>query len=182
MNILDLIPGGSAAKVGIALVGLLLAFTGGVTVTTWHLNGKAAELEVAHGKALLKASNDAKDLFETQVDKLSGVANESKQTAFGARRDAVAAGVAAVAAGATAGQLRNLALDTYASLAACGATAAASSHAGAPPDLVLSDVLRRLGEDDAETKLRGAEAVASLDAAYITGLACQRSYSVIRGN
>ena len=47
--------------------------------------------------------------------------------------------------------------------------------------MVLADVLSRLDADDAETKRRGAEAAASLDIAYNKGLACQRSYAVIRG-
>ena len=182
MSIIDLIPGLSVAKLVAGALVVTAAFGAGVTVTTWHLNGKAADLEVAHGKALIKASDDAASLFKTQVEKLSGVANESKQTAFGARRDAVAAGVAAAAAGATADQLRNLTIDTYASLAACGAATVAPGPAGAAPSVVLADLLGRLGRDAAETESRGREAAASLDIAYNKGLACQRSYTVIRGD
>ena len=182
MSIADLIPGLSGAKLVAGAMVVTAAFGAGVTVTTWHMNGKAAALELKHKQALLTAVSDAAKVGQERVIKISGVAHESEQKAIRARVDAVAARVAAADAGATADRLRRLATDTYASLNSCGATTAASSPAGTAPRVVLADVLGRLGSDAAETESRGREAAESLDIANRAGLACQRSYAVIRGN
>ena len=181
MSITDLIPGLSGAKLVAGALVVTAAFGAGVTVTTWHLNGKAAALEVKHKQALLTAVSDAAKIGQERVIKISGVANESEQTAIRARADAVAARVAAADAGATAGQLRRLATDLSTSLNSCSTPTASPGPAGAASSVVLADVLSRLDSDDAETKRRGAEAAESLDIAYGKGLACQRSYAVIRG-
>ena len=182
MSIIDLIPGLSGAKLVAGALVVTAAFGAGVTVTTWHLNGKAAALEVKHKQALLTAVSAAAKVGQERVVKISGVAHESEQKAIRARSDAVAARVAAADAGATADRLRRLATDTYASLNSCGATTAAPGPAGAAPSVVLADVLGRLGADAAETESRGRETAESLDIANRAGLACQRSYAVILGS
>ena len=182
MSIIDLIPGLSVAKIVAGALVVTAAFGAGVTVTTWHLNGKADALEVKHKQALLTAASDAAKIGQERVIKIAGVANESEQTAIRARADAVAARVAAAAADATSGQLRRLATDLSTSLNTCGATTTASGPAGAASSVVLADVLSRLGSDAAETESRGREAAESLDIASRAGLACQRSYAVIRGD
>ena len=181
MSIIDLIPGLSGAKLVAGALVVTAAFGAGVTVTTWHLNGKAAALEVVRGQDLLAAVAKAAKTGQERVTAISGVANESEQKAISARRDAVVARVAAADAGATADRLRRLAADTYASLNSCGATVAAPGPAGTPASVVLADVLGRLGSDAAETESRGREAAESLDIAHGKGLACQRSYAVILG-
>ena len=182
MSIIDLIPGLSGAKLVAGALVVTAAFGGGWAVNGWRLNGEAAELDVLHKQALLTAVSAAAKIGQERVIKISGVAHESEQKAIRARVDAVAARVAAADAGATADRLRRLAADTYASLNSCGATTAAAGPAGAASSVVLADVLGRLDSDDAETKRRGAEAAESLDIAYGKGLACQRSYAVIRGD
>ena len=182
MSIIDLIPGLSGAKLVAGAIAVSVAFSGGWAVNGWRLNGEAAKLDVLHKQALLTAVSAAAKVGQERVIKISGVAHESEQKAIRARVDAVAARVAAADAGATADRLRRLATDTYASLNSCGATTAASSPAGTAPRVVLADVLGRLGSDAAETESRGREAAESLDIANRAGLACQRSYAVIRGN
>ena len=182
MSIIDLIPGLSVAKLVAGAIVVSVAFGGGWAVNGWRLNGEAAELDVLHKQALLTAASDAAKVGQERVIAISGVANESEQKAIRARADAVAAGRAAADADATADRLRRLAVDTYASLNSCGSSPAASGPTGAPASVVLADVLGRLGADAAETESRGREAAESLDIAYGKGLACQRSYAVIRGN
>ena len=182
MSITDLIPGLSGVKLVAGALVVTAAFGAGVTVTTWHLSGKADALELKHKQALLTAVSAAAKVGQERVIKISGVAHESEQKAIRARVDAVAARVAAADAGATADRLRRLAADTYASLNSCGASASTPSPTGAAPGVVLADVLGRLGADAAETESRGREAAESLDIAYGKGLACQRSYAVIRGS
>ena len=182
MSIVDLIPGLSGVKLVAGALVVTAAFGAGVTVTTWHMNGKAAALEVVRGQDLLAAVAKATKTGQERVIKISGVANESEQKAIRARVDAVAARVAAADAGATSDRLRRLAADTYASLNSCGASASTPSPTGAAPGVVLADVLGRLGSDAAETESRGREAAESLDTAYVKGLACQQSYAVIRGD
>ena len=179
MSIVDLIPGLSGVKLVAGALVVTAAFGAGVTVTTWHLNGKADALELAHKQALLTAVAKAAKTGQERVIAISGVANESEQTAIRARADAVAAGRATAAADATSDRLRRFATDLSTSLNSCSTSTAASSPTGAPASVVLADVLGRLGADDAETKSRGREAAASLDIAYNKGLACQRSYAVI---
>ena len=150
----------------LVLLAMAVSFGAAWQVQDWRYDGKLAEIGEAQALAITDAGNVARQeeqRRQTAVNKEASDAREQNK-------------MAAIDAGAAdaAGDQLHVDAKKFAA-AACGDPGASQRSASATrAAMVLTDLLQRADK-------RAGELAAAYDRARVAGLACERSYHVVKG-
>ena len=147
-----------------AIVAALLIYSGWCA-QGWRLGEQIAQMETDQALALAAAQQQARAKERQWQDSLEETRNDAQQSIEVATADAAAAA-------ATADSLQQQ-VDRLARRPARCPAAAGGSEAADPAGLLLADLLERINS-------RARELAAYADRARIAGVACEKSYGVLR--
>lgn len=160
---IDLIPP-QLRLIALAVVAALLIYSGWCA-QGWRLGEQMAQMETDQALALANAQQQARAKEKQWQDSLEETRNDAQQSIEVATADAAAAA-------ATADSLQQQ-VDRLARRPARCPAVADGSEAADPAGLLLADLLRRINE-------RAGQLAAYADRARIAGVACEKSYGVLR--
>ena len=150
--------------IALAIVAALLIYSGWCA-QGWRMGEQIAQMETDQALALATAQQQARAKERQWQDSLEETRNDAKQSIEVATADAAAAT-------ATADSLQQQ-VDRLARRPARCPAVTGGSEAADPAGLLLADLLERINS-------RARELAAYADRARIAGVACEKSYGVLR--
>ena len=150
--------------IALAIAAALL-FAAGWSANGWRLGEQIAQMEADQSLALAAAQQQARAEEQRRQTALEIIRNDAQQSIEVAEADAAAAA-------ATADSLQQQ-VDRLARRPARCPAVADGSEAADPAGLLLADLLRRINE-------RAGQLADYADRARIAGIACEKSYGVLR--